>query len=103
MNKDSSEKLDRQSKMSQPIVPQSLKPIEILAIDDDEWFLRLLIKKFEDVDPTFLIKPVSSVDDAIVALKEKVYDAISELGMIEKGEAVKVIKVEATQVYVGKV
>ena len=76
MNKDSSEKLDRQSKMSQPIVPQSLKPIEILAIDDDEWFLRLLIKKFEDVDPTFLIKPVSSVDDAIVALEEKVYDAI---------------------------
>ncbi len=62
--------------MSQPIVTQSLKPIEILAIDDDEWFLRLLIKKFKDVDPKFHITAVSSVDDAIVALEEKVYDAI---------------------------
>ncbi|MHA1206061.1 MAG: PAS domain S-box protein [Candidatus Hodarchaeales archaeon] len=62
--------------MSQPIVSKSLKPIEILAIDDDEWFLRLLIKKFADVDPTFHITAVSSVDDAVKELEEKVYDAI---------------------------
>ncbi|MHA1236640.1 MAG: PAS domain S-box protein, partial [Candidatus Hodarchaeales archaeon] len=62
--------------MSQPIVSKSLKPIEILAIDDDEWFLRLLIKKFADVDPTFHITAVSSVEDAVKELEEKVYDAI---------------------------
>lgn len=37
-----------------------------------------------------------------ILVEGKVYDAVSELGMIDKGETVKVTKVEATQVYVEK-
>ena len=63
--------------MSQPpIIPQELKPAEILAIDDDEWFLRLLVRKFEDVDPSFNITSVTTVDEAINILKSKVFDTI---------------------------
>jgi len=35
-----------------------------------------------------------------IKIEGKIYDAVSESGMIEKGEAVKVTRVEATQVYV---
>ncbi|HBL75352.1 MAG TPA: serine protease [Prolixibacteraceae bacterium] len=38
-----------------------------------------------------------------VKIEETVYDAVSELGMIEKGEAIKVVRVETTQVYVEKI
>ncbi|MDX9880654.1 MAG: NfeD family protein [Prolixibacteraceae bacterium] len=38
-----------------------------------------------------------------VKIDGAVYDAVSELGMIEKGEAVKVTRVEATQVYVERI
>lgn len=37
-----------------------------------------------------------------ISIEGKVYDAVSELGMIEKGEAIKVTRVETTQVYVEK-
>jgi PAS domain S-box-containing protein len=63
--------------MSQPpLIPQNLKPAEILAIDDDEWFLRLMVKKFEDVDPSFKITSVTTVDEAIDLLKTKTFDTI---------------------------
>lgn len=38
-----------------------------------------------------------------INIEGKVYDAVSELGMIEKGESIKVTRVETTQVYVEKV
>lgn len=38
-----------------------------------------------------------------VKIEGTVYDAASELGMIEKGEAIKVVRVETTQVYVEKI
>ena len=37
-----------------------------------------------------------------VKINEKLYDAKSEYGLIEKGEAVKVIRYETGQVYVVK-
>ena len=63
--------------MSQPIQrKQALKPAEILAIDDDEWFLRLLVKKFEDVDPTLNITQATTAKEALKLLEEKKFDAI---------------------------
>ena len=60
--------------MSQPTQKKKdLKPAEIIAIDDDEWFLRLLIKKFEDVDPTLKITPASTVEEALKHLEEKTF------------------------------
>jgi membrane-bound serine protease (ClpP class) len=37
-----------------------------------------------------------------VMIQEKLYDAMSEYGLIEKGEAIKVIRYETGQVYVVK-
>jgi PAS domain S-box-containing protein len=63
--------------MSQPTQKKKdLKPAEIIAIDDDEWFLRLLIKKFEDVDPALKITPASTVEEALKLLEEKTFDTI---------------------------
>lgn len=61
---------------SQPNLKKSLKEAKILAIDDDEWFLRLLIKKFGDVDPSFKITPVYSASEAIEALRVESFDCI---------------------------
>ncbi len=38
-----------------------------------------------------------------IKVEGKIYDAVSELGMIEKGEAVKITRVETTQVYVERI
>ncbi len=38
-----------------------------------------------------------------IKIEDAVYDAVSELGMIEKGETIKVVRVETTQVYVEKI
>ncbi|MHA2173423.1 MAG: PAS domain S-box protein [Candidatus Hodarchaeales archaeon] len=63
--------------MSQPpIISQNLKPAEILAIDDDEWFLRLLVKKFEDVDPSFKFTTATTVEEALKILKIRNFDTI---------------------------
>ncbi|PWI46977.1 hypothetical protein CEE45_14140 [Candidatus Heimdallarchaeota archaeon B3_Heim] len=63
--------------ISQPsIQPKDLKPAEILCLDDDEWFLRLLVKKFQSVDPSFKITTAMSVDEALDYLKEQSYDCI---------------------------
>ena len=55
---------------------EELKKARILAIDDDEWFLRLVIKKFKDVDPGFEITPAYSASEAIDKLKEEIFDCI---------------------------
>lgn len=53
-----------------------MKKNQILAIDDDEWFLRLLIKKFKDIDLSLCITPVYSASEAILKLEKKEYDCI---------------------------
>ncbi|MFX0136776.1 MAG: response regulator, partial [Candidatus Hodarchaeota archaeon] len=55
---------------------RSLKEAKILSIDDDEWFVRLLIKKFEDVDPGFKITPAYSANEAIEILESESFDCI---------------------------
>ncbi|MFX0171735.1 MAG: PAS domain S-box protein [Candidatus Hodarchaeota archaeon] len=54
----------------------SLKEAKILSIDDDEWFVRLLIKKFEDVDPGFKITPAYSANEAVEILQSESFDCI---------------------------
>ncbi|MFX0087374.1 MAG: PAS domain S-box protein [Candidatus Hodarchaeota archaeon] len=55
---------------------KELKKAKILAIDDDEWFIRLVIKKFKDVDPGFHITPAYSADEAIEKLEKEEFDCI---------------------------
>ncbi|MFX0181516.1 MAG: PAS domain S-box protein [Candidatus Hodarchaeota archaeon] len=55
---------------------RSLKEAKILSIDDDEWFVRLLIKKFEDVDPGFKITPAYSASEAVEKLMSDTFDCI---------------------------
>jgi len=55
---------------------RSLKEAKILSIDDDEWFIRLLIKKFEDVDPGFKIIPAYSASEAVEKLTSDTFDCI---------------------------
>ncbi len=55
---------------------KELKKAKILAIDDDEWFIRLAIKKFKDVDPGFQITPAYSANEAIEILEKKEFDCI---------------------------
>ena len=57
-------------------VKKALKDAKILAIDDDEWFIRLLVKKFQDVDPGFKITPALSANEAIEKLESDTYDCI---------------------------
>lgn len=59
-------------------IPQKkdLPQASILAVDDDEWFLRLLIKKFQDVDPGFLITPAISAEEAVESLSKQQFDCI---------------------------
>jgi PAS domain S-box-containing protein len=59
-----------------PHVKKALKKAEILAIDDDEWFIRLLVKKFQDVDPGFTITAAYSADEAIKKLEASKFDCI---------------------------
>ena len=47
------------------------------------------------------LKPVLRPSGRVM-IQEKLYDAISEYGLIEKGEAIKVIRYETGQVYVVK-
>ncbi|MFW9855204.1 MAG: PAS domain S-box protein [Candidatus Thorarchaeota archaeon] len=49
---------------------------KILAIDDDEWFLGLLVKKFGDVDPSFKITTVYSAKSALEKLEVETFDCI---------------------------
>ncbi|MHA1227809.1 MAG: PAS domain S-box protein [Candidatus Hodarchaeales archaeon] len=62
--------------MAKPNKLKDLKKVNILAIDDDEWFLRLLIKKFRDVDPGFILTTASNVEDAINILEMDNFDCI---------------------------
>ena len=63
--------------ISQPkTVAKDLKPADILCLDDDEWFLRLLVKKFQSVDPNFKITTATSVEEALECLKEQSFDCI---------------------------
>jgi len=55
---------------------RKLKEARILAIDDDEWFIRLVIKKFKDVDPGFQITPAHSANEAIEKLEKEEFDCI---------------------------
>ncbi|MCK5607827.1 response regulator, partial [Candidatus Pacearchaeota archaeon] len=55
---------------------KELKSAEILAIDDDEWFLRLLVKKFEDVDPALHITTATTAEEAQKLLEKKSFDCI---------------------------
>jgi PAS domain S-box-containing protein len=55
---------------------KELKKAKILAIDDDEWFIRLVIKKFKDVDPGFNITPAYSANEAIEKLEKEEFDCI---------------------------
>ena len=57
-------------------VTRPLKEARILAIDDDEWFIRLIIKKFDDVDPGFQITPAYSAKEAIEKLEAEKFDCI---------------------------
>lgn len=59
-----------------PHVTRTLKEAKILAIDDDEWFIRLIIKKFNDVDPGFKITPAYSANEAIELLEKEEFDCI---------------------------
>ncbi len=59
-----------------PHVKKALKDAKILAIDDDEWFIRLLVKKFQDVDPGFKITPALSANEAIEKLQTDTFDCI---------------------------
>ncbi|MHA1994351.1 MAG: PAS domain S-box protein [Candidatus Hodarchaeales archaeon] len=64
-------------KISQPtIIAKDLKPAEILCLDDDEWFLRLLVKKFQSVDPNFKITTAMSVEEALGYIQEQTFDCI---------------------------
>ena len=62
--------------VSRPRVTKPLKEAKILAIDDDEWFIRLVIKKFQDVDPGFIITPAYTANEAIEKLQAYKYDCI---------------------------
>jgi PAS domain S-box-containing protein len=57
-------------------VKKALKDAKILAIDDDEWFIRLLVKKFQDVDPGFKITPALTANEAIEKLETDTFDCI---------------------------
>ncbi|MHA2247333.1 MAG: PAS domain S-box protein [Candidatus Hodarchaeales archaeon] len=59
-----------------PHVTRPLKEAKILAIDDDEWFIRLIVKKFQDVDPGFKIIPAYSATEAIEKLESDNFDCI---------------------------
>ncbi|MFX1285977.1 MAG: PAS domain S-box protein [Promethearchaeota archaeon] len=59
-----------------PQVSKPLRKAKILAIDDDEWFIRLIIKKFQDVDPGFKITPAYSANEAIEKLEVGKFDCI---------------------------
>lgn len=59
-----------------PHYTKELKKANILAIDDDEWFIRLVIKKFKDVDPGFHITAALSANEAIEKLKNEEFDCI---------------------------
>ena len=61
---------------TRPHVTKPLKKAKILAIDDDEWFIRLIIKKFQDVDPGFNITPAHSANEAIEKLEADKFDCI---------------------------
>ncbi|MFX0013940.1 MAG: PAS domain S-box protein [Promethearchaeota archaeon] len=61
---------------TRPHVKKTLKDAKILAIDDDEWFIRLLVKKFQDVDPGFKITPALSANEAIETLESDTFDCI---------------------------
>ena len=61
---------------ARPHVKKALKDAKILAIDDDEWFIRLLVKKFQDVDPGFKITPALTANDAIEKLETDTFDCI---------------------------
>ncbi|MFW9778894.1 MAG: PAS domain S-box protein [Candidatus Heimdallarchaeota archaeon] len=54
----------------------SISERKILAIDDDEWFLGLLVKKFGDVDPSFKITTVYSAKAALEKLEVDSFDCI---------------------------
>ncbi len=62
--------------MSTSQIAKDLKKANILAIDDDEWFIQLVIKKFKDVDPGFSITPAYSSNEAIELLQTKEFDCI---------------------------
>jgi PAS domain S-box-containing protein len=63
--------------ISQPkAIEKDLKPADILCLDDDEWFLRLLVKKFQSVDPSFKITTAMNVEEALEYLKEQTFDCI---------------------------
>lgn len=62
--------------MARPHVKKALKDAKILAIDDDEWFIRLLVKKFQDVDPGFKITPALTANEAIEKLETDSFDCI---------------------------
>ncbi|UCG01161.1 MAG: PAS domain S-box protein [Candidatus Heimdallarchaeota archaeon] len=61
---------------TRPHVKKALKEAKILAIDDDEWFIRLLVKKFQDVDPGFKITPALTANEAIEKLESDTFDCI---------------------------
>ncbi len=62
--------------MDKSIKMKELQIAKILAIDDDEWFLRLVIKKFQDIDPGFQITPASTAEEAINYLQREEFDCI---------------------------
>ncbi|MFX1507215.1 MAG: PAS domain S-box protein [Promethearchaeota archaeon] len=61
---------------TRPHGKKALKDAKILAIDDDEWFIRLLVKKFQDVDPGFKITPALTANNAIEKLESDTFDCI---------------------------
>ncbi len=64
-------------KISQPTtIAKDVRPADILCLDDDEWFLRLLVKKFQNVDSNFKITTAMSVEEAVGHLNTQSFDCI---------------------------